>query len=105
MLQLFSRAESARAVIERRPNCPADSNLDGSDRSAVLKNLQLRGRFGWSLSNLAALLRQQLFVIATSGPGPISASSGRRCWMPLPSRFPFLGQPTWTAVIRSVHIG
>jgi len=34
MLQLFSRAESARAVIERRPNCPADSNLDGSDRSA-----------------------------------------------------------------------
>jgi transposase len=28
----------------------------------VLKYLQLRARFGWSLSNLAALLRQQLFV-------------------------------------------
>ena len=28
----------------------------------VLKCLQLRARFGWSLSNLAALLRQQLFV-------------------------------------------
>ena len=28
----------------------------------VLRYLQLRGRFGWSLSNLAALLRQQLFV-------------------------------------------
>ena len=28
----------------------------------VLKYLQLRSRFGWSLSNLAALLRQQLFV-------------------------------------------
>jgi hypothetical protein len=66
----------------------------------VLKNLQLRDRFGWSRSNLAALLRQQLFVIATSGPESISPSSGRRCWMPLPSRFPFLGHPTWTAVIE-----
>jgi IS4 transposase len=28
----------------------------------VLKYLQLRSRFGWSLSNLVALLRQQLFV-------------------------------------------
>jgi hypothetical protein len=28
----------------------------------LLKYLQLRTRFGWSLSNLAALLRQQLFV-------------------------------------------
>ena len=28
----------------------------------VLKYLQLRARYGWSLSNLAALLRQQLFV-------------------------------------------
>ena len=28
----------------------------------ILKYLQLRARFGWSLSNLAALLRQQLFV-------------------------------------------
>ncbi len=28
----------------------------------LLKYLQLRSRFGWSLSNLAALLRQQLFV-------------------------------------------
>jgi len=28
----------------------------------VLKYLQLRASYGWSLSNLAALLRQQLFV-------------------------------------------
>src|SRR5580700_4436583 len=28
----------------------------------LLKYLQLRSRFGWSLSNLCALLRQQLFV-------------------------------------------
>ena len=28
----------------------------------LLKYLQLRARYGWSLSNLAALLRQQLFV-------------------------------------------
>ena len=28
----------------------------------VLKHLQLRASYGWSLSNLVALLRQQLFV-------------------------------------------
>ena len=28
----------------------------------VLKYLQLRASYGWSLSNLVALLRQQLFV-------------------------------------------
>ena len=28
----------------------------------LLKYLQLRSRYGWSLSNLVALLRQQLFV-------------------------------------------
>jgi hypothetical protein len=28
----------------------------------LLKYLQLRSTFGWSLSNLCALLRQQLFV-------------------------------------------
>lgn len=28
----------------------------------VLKFLQLKSSFGWSLSNLVALLRQQLFV-------------------------------------------
>lgn len=28
----------------------------------VLKCLQLKSSFGWSLSNLAALLRQQLFI-------------------------------------------
>ena len=28
----------------------------------MLKYLQLRSSFGWSLSNLGALLRQQLFV-------------------------------------------
>jgi hypothetical protein len=28
----------------------------------LLKYLQLRARYGWSLSNLVALLRQQLFV-------------------------------------------
>ena len=28
----------------------------------ILKYLQMKSRFGWSLSNLAALLRQQLFI-------------------------------------------
>jgi hypothetical protein len=28
----------------------------------ILKYLQMKSTFGWSLSNLAALLRQQLFI-------------------------------------------
>jgi hypothetical protein len=28
----------------------------------ILKYLQMKSSFGWSLSNLAALLRQQLFI-------------------------------------------
>jgi hypothetical protein len=28
----------------------------------VMKYLQLRAKYGWSLSNLVAILRQQLFV-------------------------------------------
>jgi hypothetical protein len=29
----------------------------------ILKYLQMKSSFGWSLSNLAALLRQQLFIV------------------------------------------
>jgi len=32
----------------------------------ILRYLQLKSTFGWNLSNLVALLRQQLFVHATS---------------------------------------
>jgi hypothetical protein len=56
----------------------------------LLKYLQLGARFGWSLSNLAALLRQQLFVYRTCSPRSISPSSLRRCSIPPPSRSLFL---------------
>jgi hypothetical protein len=39
-----------------------------------LKYLQLRSRFAWSLSNLVALLRMNLFTHAISGPGSIGHS-------------------------------
>lgn len=62
MLQLFSRGEFERAVIERRPNALHIQIWTALIALLVLKNLQLRARFGFSLSNLAPLLRQQLFV-------------------------------------------
>ena len=35
--------------------------MDGVDRDACVEVPQLKSQFGWSLSTLAALLRQQLF--------------------------------------------
>jgi hypothetical protein len=43
----------------------------------LLKYLQLRSRFGWSLSNLVALLRMNLSPIAICGCGSISRSKAR----------------------------
>jgi len=63
----------------------ADSNLDRPDRAAPLKYLQLRARFGWSLSNLAALLRQQLFVYRDPvrlDRSALPASAAARCRRP-----------------------
>ena len=66
----------------------------------LLKYLQLRARFGWSLSNLAALLRQQLFVYRDLfswidqpfQPPPHSTPSPSKCHFPgkpnLDSRMP-----------------
>ena len=63
----------------------------------LLKYLQLRARFGWSLSNLAALLRQQLFVYRDlwdwidqpfQPPPQLAASPNKSRW---------LGVLTWTA--------
>src|SRR5207253_7846778 len=48
----------------------------------LVKYLQLKSTFGWSLSNLVALLRQQLFVYRC---GSIILSSHRRYWKPCPS--------------------
>jgi hypothetical protein len=36
--------------------------LGTTGEQLLVKDLQLRSTFGWSLSNLVALLRQQLFV-------------------------------------------
>ncbi len=65
LLQLFPRLEFEQAVRQHQ----ADRHLGGFPcwgtaliAMLVLRYLQLRAKFGWSLSNLAALLRQQLFV-------------------------------------------
>lgn len=60
----------------------------------VLRYLQLRGRFGWSLSNLAALLRQQLFVYRDLWawldepfePPPQAAAASAQLALPLAGR-------------------
>jgi len=60
----------------------------------VLRYLQLRGRFGWSLSNLAALLRQQLFVYRDLWawldepfePPPQAAAASAQLALPLAAR-------------------
>src|ERR1700733_10180523 len=57
----------------------------------VVKYLQLRSTFGWSLSNLVALLRQQLFVYRDLWawiddpfqPPPMPAASAQQLALPL----------------------
>ena len=44
----------------------------------LLKYLQLRSRFGWSLANLVALLRMNLFTHRELWGGSISPLSARR---------------------------
>lgn len=39
----------------------------------LLRWLKLKARYGWSLSNLLALLRQQLFVYRELYPWPFTA--------------------------------
>jgi len=46
----------------------------------VLKYLQLKSMLGWSLSNLVALVRQQLLFIATCTFGWMHYSKHHRCW-------------------------
>ena len=60
----------------------------------LLKYLQLRARFGWSLSNLAALCcASNCSSIATCSPGSMSPSSRRHCSILAPSNWCFLGEP------------
>jgi IS4 transposase len=49
----------------------------------ILKYLQIRSRFSWSLSNLVALLRLQLFVYRDSSIGWTVPSKARRYWSKL----------------------
>jgi hypothetical protein len=57
ILQLIPRLEFESAVRQHN----AERHARGFTMLMV-KYLQLRSTFGWSLSNLVALLRQQLFV-------------------------------------------
>jgi hypothetical protein len=60
----------------------------------LLRYLQLRARYGWSLSNLVALLRQQLFVYRDLWgwlnepfePPPQLAAAAEQLALPLPAR-------------------
>jgi hypothetical protein len=53
-------------VAARSPRCGSELSIcaltAGSIALLLLKYLQLRSRFGWSLSNLVALLRMNLFT-------------------------------------------
>jgi hypothetical protein len=55
------RATLSRHWIQR---CAAsqDADMDGVNRMLIRKYLQMKSSFGWPLFNLAALLRQQLFI-------------------------------------------
>ena len=66
----------------------------------LLKYLQLRARFAWSLANLVALLRMNLFTHRDCGPGSISplkarppSSPPRRGSWPLANRDSSTWQP------------
>jgi hypothetical protein len=71
----------------------------------LIKYLQLRATFGWSLSNLVALLCQQLFVYrdlwvwlnAPFQPPPVPVSVPQQ----LPLALPETGLLTWTAAESS----
>jgi hypothetical protein len=43
------------------------ADLTESIATLILKYLLMKSSFGWSLSNLAVLLRQQLFMLETCG--------------------------------------
>ena len=62
VLQSVETKPAGEDVRRDLRQCVADSNLDGSIALLVLKYLQLKARFGWSLSNLVALLRMNLLV-------------------------------------------
>ena len=63
----------------------------------LIKYLQLKASFGWSLSNLVALLRQQLFKsTGTCGCGSIIPFKPRSCQTPRPSNWRWSGS-SWTA--------
>ena len=51
-----------RAFVGASPNALQIQIWNALIALLVLKCLQLRARYGWSLSNLAALLHSQLFV-------------------------------------------
>jgi hypothetical protein len=56
----------------------------------LIKYLQLRASFGWSLSNLVALLRQQLFVY-------------RDLWSRIDN--PFQPPPQLSPVLQQLELG
>ena len=62
MLQALKQNLRIKTFVGTSPNALQIQIWTALIALLLLKYLQLRARFGWSLSNLAALLRQQLFV-------------------------------------------
>lgn len=62
----------------------------------LIKYLQLKATFGWSLSNLVALLRQQLFVYRDLWVWIDHPFNRRNSQKPCRNNWPWLGS-SWTA--------
>ena len=51
-----------KTFVGTSAKCALDPDLDSIDRDPVLKYLKYRSQFQWSLSNLVAMLRYNLFT-------------------------------------------
>ena len=71
-IETFSGPEAVSAGQDIRGHqCQRfkDADLDALIAMLILKYLKLKSSFDWSLSNLVALLRQQLFAYRDCGSG------------------------------------
>ena len=62
LLQSAQTASAGENLCRHLRQRVAYSDLDGPDRAPAAEGSKLKARFGWSLSNLVALRRMNLFV-------------------------------------------
>ena len=71
----------------------------------LLRYLQLRARFGWSLSNLTALCcASNCSSIATCSPGSITLSNLPLCSIHSPSNWGFPGEPNLDSTDANLNL-